>query len=200
MNLLETVNGVERLNSVDNDRTIEQTCIPHRDLVRVLVAERVKILAYIDSMIRDEELAEDLFQEVCVLAVEKSASILDETHLVKWLRTTARFNALNAIQKRNKRSLTLPESVLDRLESKWQQRDGAQSSDRADALRHCEELLPARTKELLRKRFVEGISYEQLAKGVGRPVNSLYVTFSRIFTSLGNCVMDRLASLQEHRR
>jgi RNA polymerase sigma-70 factor (ECF subfamily) len=190
------MNTLEKNVNIDAGQT-SQNCIPHRQLVRVLVAERVKILAYLDSLIRDEDLAEDLFQEVCMLAVEKSATIRDELHLVKWLRTTARYHALNALQKSNKRNLTLPDTVLDRLESKWKMNDNSDSSDRADALRHCEELLPARAKDLLHKRFVDGMNYEEMAQLLGRPVNSLYVTFSRIFTSLGNCIMQRIESREQ---
>lgn len=169
------------------------SAIEQRDLVRVLVAERVKMLAYIDSLVRDEGLSEDLFQEVCMLAVEKAGVIKDELHLVKWLRTTARFHALNAMQKRQQRGVCLDNDVLDALESRWQNHyDADDASDRADALRHCLDKLPGRSRELIERRYVEQLSYDQLALLVGRPIDSLYVTFSRLFASLGNCIMDRL--------
>jgi RNA polymerase sigma-70 factor (ECF subfamily) len=186
------MNNTEPTASVHVRKFPTTSTIQQRDLVRVLVAERVKMLAYIDSLVRDESLSEDLFQEVCMLAVEKAGSIKDETHLVKWLRTTARFHALNAMQKRL-HNICLANEVLDSLESKWQsQYDTDNTSDRAEALRHCVDKMPAKSRDLIQRRYVQEMSYEQLAKALGRPIDSLYVTFSRIFATLGNCILDHL--------
>jgi RNA polymerase sigma-70 factor, ECF subfamily len=184
------------MNTTDqpSDFPTQRSGIAQRELVRVLVAERVKMLAYIDSLVRDESLSEDLFQEVCMLAVEKAASIRDELHLVKWLRTTARFHALNAMQKRLN-NVSLANDVLDSLESKWQSAyDATNTNDRADALRTCVDKMPTKSKDLIQKRYVQEMTYEQLAQNLGRPIDSLYVTFSRIFATLGNCIMEQLRS------
>ncbi len=47
-------------------------------VVRILMAERSKLLAYIWSIVRDEHAVEDVFQEVSILAVEKCGQITDE--------------------------------------------------------------------------------------------------------------------------
>jgi RNA polymerase sigma-70 factor (ECF subfamily) len=164
-----------------------------RDLVRVLVAERVKMLAYIDSLVRDENLAEDLFQEVCMLAAEKAAAIQDEEHLLKWLRTTARFHAMNAIKKRRNQAASLDSAVLDQLEVAWQRRrKDDEASAWTDALRGCLDRLPARSRDLVSRRYVENVAYAKLAVEMNRPVASLYVTFSRIFATLSDCINQQM--------
>lgn len=161
-------------------------------LVRILVRERVKMLAYIQALVRKADLSEDLFQDVCALAVEKASSIENEAHFMNWLRTTARFVSLSALQKREQRNRSLDDELLDMLEPEWQQEDLFEASDRAEALRHCLDQLPPRARNLVQKRYLEEMPYTELAKSVGRPVGSLYVTFSRIFAALGNCITNRL--------
>src|SRR4051794_21632754 len=45
--------------------------IDQESLVIVLLRDRVKLLAYITAIVRDNHLAEDIFQEVALLAVRK---------------------------------------------------------------------------------------------------------------------------------
>jgi RNA polymerase sigma factor (sigma-70 family) len=161
-------------------------------LVRVLVRERVKMLAYIQSLVRSPELSEDLFQDMCALAVEKSSTIENEAHFMNWLRTTARYLSLSAMQKRELRNQSLNDGLLDLLEPEWKNQDASDATDHTEALRHCMDLLPPRAKNLVQKRYLEEMNYTDLARAVNRPVASLYVTFSRIFTALGNCISSRL--------
>ncbi|MGC8552714.1 MAG: sigma factor [Phycisphaerae bacterium] len=74
-------------------------------LLRTLMAERVKILAYVNAIARHPDLAEDIFQDICVLALGKCDTIKDEPHLLLWLRKTARFETLNRLRKRGERQL-----------------------------------------------------------------------------------------------
>jgi RNA polymerase sigma-70 factor, ECF subfamily len=161
-------------------------------VVRVLFAERAKLLSYIGSIVRRPDLAEDVFQDVCILALRKVASIPDEAHLVKWARSTARLRALQVLAKRQERQLSLSDEVLDRLEMIWSQHAGDDDSDASDAVRHCLELLSPTARNLIQKRYVEGMEYPTLAGVLGRPVASLYVSFSRIHAALADCVNNRL--------
>ena len=163
-------------------------------LIRVLVAERVKVLGYIQSIVRRPESAEDVFQDVCVLAVQKRQGIEGEAHLLNWLRTTARLTAINVLRKRQERHLSLEDGIIDLLEADWPPHDRDDSASLAEALRHCVDLLSPGAHELIRKRYVEGVGYLKLAEGLKRPVNSLYVTFSRIHAALADCIVRRIAS------
>jgi RNA polymerase sigma factor (sigma-70 family) len=165
-------------------------------LVRLLVGERVKMLAYIQSLVLDEDLAEDVFQDVCMLAVKKAAAIQDETHLLRWLRTTARFLSLNALQKRKHRHLSFDDGLLDVLESAWRKRDTDAAADLTESLRHCVGLLPPPSRNLIEQRYMAQKDYNQLAVESGRPVASLYVTFSRILGVLNDCISARLRRIE----
>jgi RNA polymerase sigma-70 factor, ECF subfamily len=158
----------------------------------LLLRERVKILAYIRSIVRDNHLAEDVFQEIAVLAVRKCAEIRDGCHFLAWMRLTARHRALKAAR-REHRYLLMDERLLEHLDDQWAEHDITSSSDLVEALRHCVERLSPHARNQITLRYVDGISGPRLAEVVDRKLNAVYVALSRIHRSLGDCIRQRLA-------
>jgi RNA polymerase sigma-70 factor, ECF subfamily len=66
------------------------------------------------------------------------------------------------------------------------------AADRLAALRACLERLPAHTRQLIHLRYVEECPGEEIAKRLGRPINTVYVTLCRLHKSLGDCVRTTL--------
>ncbi len=162
-------------------------------LVRLLVSERVKVLAFIRSMVRRYELAEDVFQDICVLAIEKRDSIRDEGHFLNWLRTAARLRALNVLRQQGQRHLSLDDDLMEALEVEWEGHDQDDSELMAAAMRRCVDRLPPNARGLIHRRYTEKAKYADLAKELNRPVVSLYTTFSRIYAVLADCVSRQIA-------
>jgi RNA polymerase sigma-70 factor, ECF subfamily len=166
-------------------------------LIRTLLAEQVKLLGYIQSMVRKPELAEDLFQDLCVIAMEQREKIESETHLKNWMRTTARFLSLNLIRKRREEELAIDIVTLDAVDECWEQFEDWDGSRYSDSLRKCVKELSPANQRLLTKRFVEGREYAELALEYKRTTGSLYVTFSRIYAALTKCISNRMPDLIE---
>jgi RNA polymerase sigma-70 factor (ECF subfamily) len=160
--------------------------------VILLLRERVKLLAYIRSIVRDDHLAEDVFQDVAVLAVRKCDEIRDGGHFLAWMRLTSRHRALKTLRQRQHQRL-LDEALLDRLDEQWAEYDRASSADLVEALRVCLERLSPYARNLIELRYAEGLSGQRLAEVVDRSLNTVYVTLSRIHRSLGECIRQRLA-------
>jgi RNA polymerase sigma-70 factor, ECF subfamily len=165
--------------------------------VVLLLRERVKLLAYITAIVRDDHLAEDVFQEVAVLAVRKRDEIRDDRHFLAWMRLTARHRALKVLRQRQ-HFLLLDEDLLDKLDEQWAERDASSASDLVDALAHCLEGLSPHARNLVRLRYADGISGMRLAEVVDRSLNTVYVTLSRIHRSLGDCIRQRLREGVSH--
>lgn len=162
-------------------------------LVRLLVSERVKVLAFIRSMVRRPELAEDVFQDICVLAVEKRDSIRDEAHFLNWLRTASRLRSLNVLRQKGRRHLSLDDDLLETLEVEWEEHDQEDSEILAAAIRRCVDKLAPAARGLIHRRYVEKAKYPDLAKELNRTVVGLYTTFSRIYAVLADCVSKQVA-------
>jgi RNA polymerase sigma-70 factor (ECF subfamily) len=166
--------------------------IDQESLVLTLLRERVKLLAYLSSIVRDHHLAEDLFQEVAVLAVRKIDEIHDMKHLLGWLRLTGRHLALRALRRRRQSPL-VDQSVLDLLEEQWSEQDGTPAIELVEALEECLEELSPYARDLVRLRYEDEISGTRLAEVVDRNVNTVYVALSRIHRSLHDCISEKLS-------
>jgi RNA polymerase sigma-70 factor (ECF subfamily) len=160
--------------------------------VVLLLRERVKLLAYIRAIVRDDHLAEDVFQEVAVLAVRKREEIRDRRHFLAWMRLAARHRAMK-LARRQHRYLLLDEALLDQLDEQWAEHDMSSGTDLVEALRYCVERLSPHARNLVKLRYVDGISGLRLAEVVDRRPNAVYVALSRIHRSLGDCIKQRLA-------
>jgi RNA polymerase sigma-70 factor, ECF subfamily len=169
--------------------------LTEQDLIRVLLAEQTKVMAYLRSLVRRPDLVADLFQEICVLALQKRSEISDEEHLKKWMRTTARFHAMNLNRKRKEFELSLDRDVIELMEPCWNSEDTTDQPRIFDALRHCMNGLSPAHRELLRRRFGAEQSYDEMAHEMERSVNSLYAMFSRIYSALARCIALQMAKV-----
>lgn len=165
----------------------------------MLLQERVKLLAYIWAIVRDEHLCEDVFQEVSLLAIDKREEIYDQQALLPWLRQTARHRALHAVEARKRRPVLLSDTLLDTLDRCWQRYDDTSAATLADALRKCVAKLTAHARQLIALRYVEGLSGIQIAQMLGRKVTTVYMALSRTHGNLRRCVRQEMANEEQRR-
>ncbi len=113
-----------------------QPPITPAEVVRRLLRQRVGLLSYIRSILVDEHLAEDVFQEVCVVAMQKHEELNNWDHFDAWVRKVARYESLSALRRSRKLSQLLDEALLDLLDDHWQRYKQDQvQGDRTRALR-----------------------------------------------------------------
>ena len=139
-------------------------------IVRLLMAERGKLFSYIWAIVGDAHLAEDVFQDVSLLAIEKGCDVTDEPQFRVWLRRTARFKSLKAIHQLKHRPAPLDDSVIEKLEEYWVQYDVTPESDLVEMLRECIRLLTPNGRKLMVLRYVKGMRTSQIAKRLKRQI------------------------------
>ncbi|QNN21363.1 hypothetical protein HED60_03445 [Planctomycetales bacterium ZRK34] len=162
--------------------------IEHNTIMRVLMRDRAKLFAYIWSIVRDVHLAEDVLQEVSLLALDKSATIDSEQALPAWLRTTARFRSLRTLENNHRLPAPLDDRLLDQLDEQWGKSDGDSPGDLIDALRHCVAKLTPRARWMLRLRYADGMSGVDVANASGIQPDSVYKSLGRIHRTLADCI------------
>jgi RNA polymerase sigma-70 factor (ECF subfamily) len=163
--------------------------VDHDGLVRLLLAQRSMLLGYLSSLVRDEHLAEDLFQDVSIVILKKGAQLADPAGFGPWARKIARLEALNAHRKRGNAPKPLDADVLDLLDRRWDEED---ASPAADALRPCLQRLSPRSRRLVELRYRDGVGGRDLAARLAQPLNTVYVALARIHRTLSECVRERL--------
>jgi len=163
-------------------------------IVAALLRDRSSLIGYAWSIVGDQHAAEDVFQDVSMAAVRKCDQIEDEGHLGRWLRHAIRLRGLELRRNRKRRAMLLSPEVLDHLEDEWSSRSSSDTSDRADALRHCIDQLPPAVKEVVALRYGEGLKSGQIADKLGKQNEAVYKTITRAHASLATCVNHRLLS------
>jgi RNA polymerase sigma-70 factor (ECF subfamily) len=160
------------------------------------MAERGRLFSYIWAIVGDAHLAEDVFQDVSLFAVEKGGDVTDEPQFRVWLRRTARFKSLEAIRRLKRRPAPLDDSVLETLEEYWIQYDATPDSDLVEMLRECIRLLAPNRRKLMVLRYVKDMRTSQIAKRLDRQVTAISRTIARAHQNLYDCVNARLAAMQ----
>jgi len=158
------------------------------DVVRGLIREQTKLVAYLYSIVREGSLAEDLFQEVVVLAMQKHDEISEISHLLLWARRAARFEALKLLRDRRRSEVALDADVLDLLDASWLQSDATDVARETDHLKGCMEKLSPKAREILQLKYFQSADGARIAGLLRTKVHSVYVTLSRIHRTLAECV------------
>ena len=160
------------------------------EIAAILLAERLPLTAFVASVTRDFHLAEDIFQELCVKAVATAAQFESPQHLLHWARLAGKNRAIDVLRTRDGRYEGLSDDVLEKLASEWPSQ--ADVSPMRAALAFCIEQVTPKNRELLRMRYFERRSCDELAAILGRKIETVYQALSRLHKALGECIRARL--------
>lgn len=166
-------------------------------IVAIIFRERNEILAYINSFLGDSHLAEDCFQEVSSAALANRDSFESETHVIRWSLRVARNKAIDFTRKRKRQPGTLPDDVLDLIEDQWASELMANQGEGArqlDYLEQCVEALSPNARQLVELRYFKGLGSSQVAKTVGKKVETVYQALARAHVALRECVGGKVAA------
>jgi RNA polymerase sigma-70 factor (ECF subfamily) len=162
--------------------------------VRVFLDCRPLVQANIAALVRNAAMAEDVFQEVWLRfeRVTRHGEVI--ANVPGWCRAAARLVALE-MWREQRRNLPTPDTELAALVDRaYEEQDGREEfwRDHAEALRQCIEALPARSRELLSRRYRSGESVAAVAAQLRQSVGSVKTALCRLRAALAECVRKKL--------
>ncbi|MFZ5830412.1 MAG: sigma-70 family RNA polymerase sigma factor, partial [Planctomycetota bacterium] len=163
------------------------------EVLRLLMEHRGTLFSFIYAMVRDFEVAEDIFQEVSVAVCESCADFRPGTNFGAWTREIARRRVL-AHQRTEGRfpgllsdeELAQIQAGFDEAESGWCPRD------RLAALRQCVDSLSPAARRLLELRYAGRFRLSQIADQLGRQSESVRKALYRTRETLRACIERRM--------
>lgn len=167
--------------AIDRDVAIRRLAAHHSDLVSFIVI-----------CCRDYHLAEDIYQDVLVEAVQHDGAFESEEHLMRWARKIARNRVIDVSRKGRQRTV-VDASVLDMVEAEWDRSPATDEGDMVELLRACLAELTEPVRKLIELRYRENLSGQELAERLGRPRASIYTTVCRAHRALAECIRRRIA-------
>src|SRR5262249_16185093 len=163
-------------------------------VARLLMKPRTRLYGFIFACVRNHDDTEDILQNVSVAVTESIGQLQDEAGFLPWAREIARRRVLAHRRSARRETVCDPEVVRALAEaSERGEREEPASVHRA-ALMACLEGLPGESRRLIQMRYDrEHGNVADLARQLGRTVQSVYAQLKRIKVALRECVSKRLA-------
>ena len=142
-------------------------------------------------VVRDAQLAEDIFQNVAIKAMTREICFDSDGAVLSWAFITARREGIDWLRRSRPEASVPSIELLEKLESEWTQESEC-ANLRAEALRECLKELPDRSRRLLRLRYFDGLACQAVADELGTRLDAVYKRLSRVHQALRSCVQSRL--------
>lgn len=171
------------------------------EFAELLRTHQARLYAYIHSLVRDLNDADDLFQQSAVILWNKFGEFDHSRSFFAWACGIARFEVANFIRSRGRKKLYFTDELNLMLLEAAEQMPATESEDRREALDACLQKLRTRDRELLRECYNEGDdSITAVAQQRGRSSHSVYNSLRRIRRSLSECIERSLRDDAEGQR
>lgn len=164
-------------------------------VVKALMQHRAELIGYAWMVVGDPDSAEDVLQDVSVLAIRKREEIEDDCHLIGWLYTAVRLRGMEVRRALSRDRQLLSEEALIVLEAVRASvsADARPEPERLAALRECINRLQGPTRRVLELRYGQNLKPAAIADAMGKKIQTIYKTITRAHGTLRDCVKQRLA-------
>jgi RNA polymerase sigma-70 factor, ECF subfamily len=158
----------------------------------LLLRHEGDVRAFIGSMVLDQHVRDDVFQEVAMTLWRKFDAYDPRYSFGAWARGIAAHKILQEREKNSRFPVRFSpaaiQAVLDAFD-----RTEAQASPRADALHECVKLLPPHGRSLLTLRYHDDLKPPEIACQTGQSTTAVYQSLSRLRAKLEDCIRQRIS-------
>jgi RNA polymerase sigma-70 factor (ECF subfamily) len=167
------------------------------EYLKLLFGCELEIRAFIGSLVRGSHDCDDLFQEVA-LTLWKEFSRYDRSRSFgAWARGIAAVKLMQRWDKVKRLPVILSPEAIQAVATAFD-RSEVLASGKAEALEHCLDQLPEKSRQLLELRYERSLKIEQIAAELQATLDAIYQSLSRIRARLLDCVNRRLSTGEVH--
>ena len=162
------------------------------EYVQLLRQHQNQLFGYIFCMVRNFSDAEDVFQQTSLTLWDKFDEFTPGTSFMAWAKAVARNKTLTFLRTQRRERAKFSDEVLDQLSERelW---SPEALEERLSALARCRQKLSELDQKLLAMCYGAAKSIRDVAGQLGRPVDSVYSSLSRIRRALYECIQRTLA-------
>ena len=148
------------------------------------------MLAFIRGLVRDADVAEDIFQETWLrlaAAIESGQEIQDAS---SWSRGVARNLILHHWRDRQRERVVMDSDLLGLVEQAYVEQSETVDRwpERSEALQRCVERLPQVSRRIIDLKYAQGWPVKRIAEELPQTVTNVMKILSRARTMLAACV------------
>ena len=163
------------------------------EFVELLTANQRKIFAYILGLVVNVNDADDILQETVKIMWNKFSQFESGTNFLAWATTIAYYRVLEFRRQKSRSKIIFDDQLFDTLQG--QALSHAQDSDDYLLhLKHCLNKLKDNDQSIIKMRYTNGYTLQQIASQLGRSFQSVHRSIARIQSMLRNCINRQLAT------
>ena len=157
------------------------------EFLRLMTEFQGRLFGYIFSLLGDPDRANDVLQETNVVLWRDSKEFVPGSNFKAWAFRVAHFQVMAFRQKQIRDKLVFEDDLLEAVA--FGAREADESFDgRRERLSGCLEKLSAPLREMLRRRYAEGQSLQEIGQERGMTSNAVTQALFRIRQTLVQCV------------
>ena len=156
-----------------------------------IVENRIAIHGFILAIVHDPHVAEDIFQEVCLVICRQWRTYDSSRPFRSWALGIAYRKSMQHFERARRRKTALldpelAEAIIGHPE--WDE----EMPEEKDALRECMKKLTSKVRTILRMKYAENMKLRDIGKKIGWNAKSLSVALARARRALMECIDRRL--------
>jgi len=179
--------------SANSDGSAEKFDPTNAEFVELFTKNQRRIYLYILAQVPRPVEAEEILQETNMVVLRKSEQFRPGSNFYAWACQIAQYEVLKFRDRSRRDRLYFSDNFLAQVAE-----EALVNSDqleiRRQALADCLGKLRPKDRELIQQRYAPGENGLSIAQVMGRPVNSVYQSLSRIRKTLLECVNRSLAA------
>lgn len=152
-----------------------------------------RLRAYIRSLVLDEHISKDILQETNVTLLKKSRDFTVGTNFTAWAFRVAYFEVLTWRRKQGRNRIHLDTELVESL-AETIDTVSPDYDKRLAALTACIDELPERQQMIVRRKYLNEESVQDIAKDLGFRANAASQLLFRARTGLFKCITRKLAN------
>ncbi|MDP7302862.1 MAG: sigma-70 family RNA polymerase sigma factor [Pirellulaceae bacterium] len=151
------------------------------------------VSAYVFATISGFHDAEDVVQQIAQELARRFEQYDPDRPFLGWALWIAKSRVIDFYRRRKRDQIVFSDELLVQLCHAIAER-AAQRNERREALEHCLEQLPQRSRHLLDLRYVEELPASRIATVTDSTAGSVRVLLTRVRVALAACIHRRLAA------
>lgn len=159
----------------------------HPSFAELMAGHQVRLIGYIRTMIADEHAAKDILQETNMTLLNKMADFEPGSNFTAWSFRIAYFEVMSWRRDKGRDRLQFSNELVDAL-AETGQKVTERYDSRLDALKTCLEKLPERQREVVQRRYLNGLAVQDIASEIGLKANAASQLLHRARQNLFDCI------------
>jgi RNA polymerase sigma-70 factor (ECF subfamily) len=165
----------------------------HEEFLRLFLKSELEIRAFTRSLVRDWHACDDVFQDVALTLWKEFDRYDASRSFAAWARGVAANKILQRWDKVSRVPVPFSPDAIQAISDAYDRSEAA-APHQAEALQHCLQRLPEKSRRLLILRYERSFKLDAIARELGATLDAIAQALSRLRSRLRKCMIDWLAA------